>query len=82
MVNTDKRGKLQEEPFTFRGSKDGKVFIYWHGKQIMILKGKAADKFLKAIILKDSHHAQLIMAQVTGHFKHGNERNLLNKNKE
>ena len=73
MVNTDKRGKLQVEPFTFRETKDGKVFIYWHGKQIMILKGKAAGKFITNIANADPQQAQLLMAQVTGHFKHGNE---------
>ncbi len=74
MKNIDKRGKLQENPFTFRAIKDGKVFIYWHGKQIMILKGKAADKFTESISKMNPAEAQLLMARVTGHFKHGNER--------
>lgn len=74
MTNTDKRGKLQEEPFTFRGTKDGKVFIYWHGKQILFLKEKAAGKFLANIANADSQQSQLLMARVTGHFKHGNEK--------
>ncbi|MBC7878255.1 MAG: hypothetical protein H7Y59_13885 [Anaerolineales bacterium] len=73
MTNTDKRGKLQQEPFTFRETKDGKVFIYWHGKQIMILKDKAAAKFLANITNTDPQQVQLLMARVTGHFKHGNE---------
>ena len=70
----DKRGKLKEEPFTFRITKEGKVFIHWHGKQVMILKGSAADKFKGAITNAGSEQIQLIMARVTGHFKHGNER--------
>lgn len=74
MKNIDRRGKLQENPFTFRAIKDGKVFIYWHGKQIMILKGKAADKFTESISKMNPAEAQLLMARVTGHFKHGNER--------
>ncbi len=74
MGNIDKRGKLQEEPFTFRETKDGKVLIYWHGKQVTVLKGKVASKFLKDITSVDSMQAQLVMAQVTGHFKHGNEK--------
>ena len=72
MVN-DRRGKLQQEPFTFRETKDGKVLIYWHGKQIMILKAKAAGKFITNIANADSQQAQLLMARVTGHYKHGNE---------
>lgn len=74
MNSIDKRGKLKEEPFTFRIAKEGKVFIHWHGKQVMILKGSAADKFKEAIAKAESDQVQLIMARVTGHFKHGNER--------
>ncbi|MBE0670500.1 MAG: hypothetical protein IH588_07930 [Anaerolineales bacterium] len=74
MSNIDKRGKLQEEPFTFRETKDGKVLIYWHGKQITVLKGKVASNFLQDILPADSIQAQLVMACITGHFKHGNER--------
>jgi len=74
MNQVDKRGKLEEQPFTFRTTKDGKVFIHWHGRQVMILKGKTANKFITSIEqAEDSQQAQLLMARVTGHFKHGNE---------
>ena len=72
----DKRGKLEEQPFTYRTTKDGKVFIHWHGRQIIILKGKTAEKFITSIEQADAQHAQLLMARVTGHFKHGNEKKL------
>lgn len=74
MNSIDKRGKLKEEPFTFRITKEGRVFIHWHGKQVMILKDSAADKFKSAIAKAGAEQAQLIMARVTGHFKHENER--------
>lgn len=74
MDEIDKRGKLQEKPFTFRATKDGKVFIQWHGKQITILKGGTASKFLENISKMNPEQAQLLMARVTGHFKHGNEK--------
>lgn len=77
MTQIDKRGKLQEKPFTFRETKDGKVFLYWQGKQIMILKEKHAESFLKKIANVTEEQAQLLMAKVTGNFKRGNE----NKNK-
>ncbi len=73
MSNIDRRGKLLEEPFTFRETKDEKVLIYWRGKQVTILKGQAASKFLRDISSTDSMQAQLVIAKVTGHFKHGNE---------
>ena len=75
MEQVDKRGKLQEKPFTFRETKDGKVFIYLHGKQITILRGKIAGKFTENISKINPDEAQLLMARVTGHFKHGNEHN-------
>lgn len=73
MNNIDKRDKLKEEPFSYRVSKDKKVFLIWHEKQVMILKGKESEKFLGKIEKADKLEAQLIMAKVTGNFKHGNE---------
>lgn len=73
MGRVDRRGKLKKQPFTFRATKDRKVFIHWHGKQITILKGSAAEKFISSLATADAQQAQLLMAKVTGHFKHGNE---------
>ena len=70
----DQHDVLGEEVFTYRASKDGKVFIAWHGKQVTILKGQAAAKFLRSVDGASEHEAQLAMARVTGNFKHGNER--------
>ena len=70
----DQRNKLDEEPFDYRISKDGKVFITWHGKQVLILKDQGARKFLKSIDGLSGKAAQLVMAKITGNFKHGNER--------
>jgi hypothetical protein len=70
----DKRNKLDEEPFSYKVSKDNKVFIFWYDKQIMILKGKESEKFLSRIQNANSKEAQLVLAKVTGNFKHGNEK--------
>ena len=74
MSKIDKRGKLEAQPFSFRMTKDRKVFILWNGRQILTLKGNAAEKFLASINGVDAQQAQLEMARVTGHFKHGPER--------
>ena len=74
MANVDKRGILDDEVFTYREGKDGKVFIQWHGKQVKILKGKQAQKFLVRIAGLPHKEAQLVMAKATGNFKRGNER--------
>jgi hypothetical protein len=72
-TNIDKRGRLVEEIFSYRESKD-KVFIFWYNKQVMILKGQQARKFIDKIAHLDGKAAQLVMAKITGNFKHGNER--------
>lgn len=78
--NIDKGKRLQEEYFSYRVSKDNKVFISWYDKQVMILKGKESEKFLAKIKKADtSLDEQLIMAKVTGNFKRGNEK--INKRK-
>ncbi|MBV9258281.1 MAG: hypothetical protein JO215_09705 [Ktedonobacteraceae bacterium] len=70
----DKRNRFDEEVFSYRATKDGKVFLYWHRKQVKILKGPAAQEFLEDIADGDQREAQLVMARVTGNFKRGNER--------
>jgi hypothetical protein len=77
--NIDKRNKLKEEVFSYRVSKDNKVFIFWNGKEVMILKGKESEKFLLKVSKADTMEAQLIMAKITGNFKRGNEK--VNKGK-
>ena len=70
----DKRNVLVNEVFTYQISKEKKVFIYWSGKQVKVLKGKEAQKFISKIIGLDDKGIQLVMAKVTGNFKRGNER--------
>lgn len=75
----DKRGRLNEEVFTYRISKDNKVFISWHNKLVTTISGSKAQRFIEDIDGADDKEAQLIMAKATGNFKHGNEK--LNKRK-
>lgn len=70
----DKRNRLDEEPFEYKISKDSKVFIYWYGKQVTILKGKDSERFLVKIQGADPKEKQLLMAKITGNFKRGNEK--------
>lgn len=74
MPNVDKRGVLDDEVFTYREGKDNKLFIYWYDKQVKILKGESAQKFLAKIAGLPHKEAQLVMAKATGNFKRGNER--------
>ena len=70
----DKRGRLEEEPFAYRITKDKKVFITWREKQVSTLSGSKAVGFIANIENAQDKEAQMVMAKVTGHFKHGNEK--------
>ena len=72
-ANIDTRSRLDDEIFSYRESRD-KVFIFWYKKQVMILKGQQARKFFDKIAHLNGTAAQLVMAKITGNFKHGNER--------
>ncbi|GGB35161.1 hypothetical protein F3157_10665 [Virgibacillus dakarensis] len=81
MGQIDKRNRLDEESFSYRVTKNNTVFIDWQNKQVKILKGKEAEKFLNKINrVRDEKELQLLMAKITGNFKRGNERTV-NKNK-
>ncbi len=71
---TDRRRRLADEPFAYRATKGGIVFISWQGKTVTTLKGKAAETFLAKVNGLTNEAAQLLMAKATGHFKHGTER--------
>lgn len=70
----DKRGKLDDNVFSYRITKDRRVFISWHGKQVTILSGEKAEAFITDIADLDVKEAQLVMAKATGNFEHGNEK--------
>jgi hypothetical protein len=74
MDEVDKKNRLDEEVFSYRVTKDRRVFLFWHGKHVKTLKGSAAQKFLQDIVNVDEEGMQLVMAKVTGNFKRGNER--------
>jgi proteasome assembly chaperone (PAC2) family protein len=75
MNNIDKRNRLDEAPFGYKETKNNTVFLEYFGKQVKILKGKEAERFLNKInAAKNEKEKQLVMAKITGNFKRGNER--------
>jgi len=70
----DKRGILEDEVFSYRVSKDEKVFISYEGRHVTTLNGKKAKSFISNIKDTEGKEAQLIMAKATGNFKRGNEK--------
>lgn len=79
----DKRNRLDEQPFSYRVTKNNTVFIDYQGKQVKILNGKEAERFLEKIksANDDEKEMQLILAKITGNFKRGNERLASSKKK-
>lgn len=73
-MGIDKRGRLLEEPFSYKATKDNKVLLYYENKMIKVLSQQKAISFLERARGADAQELQLLMAKVTGHFKHGNER--------
>ena len=70
----DKRDTFAEESFSYRASKDGAVFITYHGKQVTILRGRSAASALRRLERLQGDALQLELAKLTGNFKRGNER--------
>lgn len=76
MSRIDRRGKLAGQPFAYREGSDGAVILSWQGQPVVTLRGRAAARFLHRVRDADEAAAQLVMAKVTGNFKHGNERSV------
>jgi hypothetical protein len=60
--------------FSYRATKDEKVFISWNGRTVTTLSGPKARRFLAEAERADAEGEQLLMARATGNFKRGNER--------
>lgn len=74
MGEIDKRDRLKENPFSYKITKMGKTMIYYGNRMIKMLNEKETNKFVKNIAGKDEFGIQLVLAKVTGNFKHGNEK--------
>ncbi len=68
---------MGNEQFSYRITKNGKVFVWWHGsrgKREIVLKGARADKLIAELPGMDREQEQFALARATGNFKRGNER--------
>ena len=60
-----------ELPFDYQTRKSGDVVIRRDGREVTVLRGKAAARFLQDVVRRDP---QQLMARVTGNYRRGNER--------
>jgi hypothetical protein len=70
----DRRNQLRDgQPFSWRMIGSEKAQILYGGRAVYVAVGKDFRKLKTAIDGGDPYAAQLAMAKITGHFKHGNE---------
>lgn len=70
-----KTDRLAETQFTYKTTKDGKLFVYWHGKHVRTYSGLKAAEIVDEIAEAESDRdVQLALARVTGNFKRGERR--------
>ena len=72
---------IEDEAFSYKIRKDNKLFIYYYGKQVMVLTGNRAAKLIEELEFADEEEEQHLLARITGNFKRGNERESKLKNK-
>ncbi len=72
----DARGRLEDEPFQHRVTKDGRVLVSFDARQVAVVAGKRAARLIRELEAAgaDVARVQMLLAKVTGNFKHGNER--------
>lgn len=67
--------RLEEEQFTYKVTKDGNLFVYWHGKEVRTYTGFKAAQIIEDLNSATStRDTQFALARVTGNFKRGNEK--------
>ena len=64
------------DQFAYRVTKDGRVRVDFHGRHVVTVAGRQAERLRAALQAADGDHdaVQLLLARATGNFKHGNER--------
>jgi hypothetical protein len=74
------KNRLEETQFTYKSTKDGKLFVYWYGKHVRTYIGyEAADILAEIDGASSESDVQYALARVTGNFKRGNEKLAKNK---
>jgi len=77
----DQRGKLKANRFSYRVRKENRVSITFENREIMVVKDLEAQELLRNLEDASEYEIQYYLAILTGHFKHGNEKQSKNKEK-
>lgn len=71
---TDRRGRLESDPFDHRLTADGSIRISRGGRVVTVVRGDAARRLAGRLAGAEPAAVQLELARATGQYRHGNER--------
>jgi hypothetical protein len=66
---------LDDDPFDWWATKDGKVRVSRRGRLVTVVRGAAASLLIGKLARAGEREAQQLLARATGNDKRGNERN-------
>jgi hypothetical protein len=70
----DARDPFDEDVFTYRVTKDGRVLISRQGRIVTTIAGSDAARLIARLDGADRREVQHLLARATGNFRRGNER--------
>jgi hypothetical protein len=65
---------LDDAPFRYAVTKDGRVRISWRSRVVTTLAGTGAARLIASLAAADDERIQQLLARATGNSKRGNER--------
>ncbi len=65
---------LDDDPFDWRTTADGTVFVSRRGRQVVVVGGAAGRTLSAQLETASDTRAQQLLARATGNYKRGNER--------
>ncbi len=64
---------LDDDPFSYRVTKDGRILISRGGRRVVTVAGAAAER-LSGMLGEDDDADQQLLARATGNYRRGTER--------